>query len=130
MNGKQHRQIGAAFGVGYAVIRHFYEKQKDSELEFNWGDLLLNAGIGYLLGSLPDWIEPATNPNHRKFFHSVVAGSLVVYGAFGKHSENWDDQIKKLIQSAALPYISHLAADSIKLNPRSKGIALIHPNLI
>ena len=48
----------------------------------------------------------------------------------GKHTENWDDQITKLIQSAAVLYISHLAADSIKLNPRGKGIALIHPNLI
>ena len=33
-----------------------------------------------LMPSIPDLLEPATHPNHRKFFHSVAAALLVVYG--------------------------------------------------
>lgn len=126
MNGKQHRQIGAAFGASYTVVKYFIEKQDNPELRFPWGDLLLNTTFGCLLGNLPDWIEPATNPNHRQFFHSLTAAVGVGYGAFGKHSETWSDEVKKPIQATALAYISHLVADS----STAKGIAIFHPKMI
>lgn len=123
MNGKQHKQIGATFGAGYTVASYFLKKQENPELAFPWGDLLLNTGLGYLLGSLPDWIEPATNPNHRKFFHSLTAAAGTGYVAFGKHSEAWPDEVRKSLQATALAYLSHLAADSTT----AKGIAIFHP---
>lgn len=126
MNGKQHRQIGAACGAGYTVIKYFIEKKDNPELEFPWGDLLLNTGIGYLFASLPDWIEPATNPHHRKFFHSLTAAAGVGYAAFGKHSGAWPEEVKKPIQATALAYLYHIVADSTT----AKSISLIHPKLI
>ena len=126
MNGKQHRQIGAVCGAGYTVAKYFYEKQDNPELEFPWGDLLLNTGLGFLLGSLPDWIEPAANPNHRKFFHSLTAAAGVGYGAFGKHTETWPDEVKKPVQATAVAYLSHLAADSTT----AKSLPLVHPKFI
>lgn len=126
MNGKQHKQIGAACGAGYTVAKYYLDKQDNPDLEFPWGDLLLNTGIGYLLGSLPDWIEPATTPHHRQFFHSLTAATGVGYGAFGKHSEEWSEEDRKPIQATALAYLSHLAADA--WTPR--GIALLHPKFI
>lgn len=126
MNGKQHRQIGAVCGAGYTVAKYSFDKQDNPELDFPLGEFILNTGIGYLLGSLPDWIEPATNPNHRQFFHSLTAAVGVGYGAFGKHTETWSDEVKKLIQAIALAYISHLVADS----STAKGIAIFHPKLI
>lgn len=126
MNGKQHRQIGAVVGAGYTVVKYLWEKQDNPDLEFPWGDLVINTGVGFALGSLPDWIEPATSPNHRKFFHSIAAGTGVWYGAFGKHTEEWDEDLKKWLQACAVAYLSHLAADSTT----ARSIALLHPKII
>lgn len=87
---------------------------------------MLNTGIGYFVGSLPDWIEPATNPNHRKIFHSLTAAVGVGYVAFGEHTKNWTDEARKPVQATALAYISHLAADFTT----AKSIPFIHPQFI
>lgn len=126
MNGKQHKQIGAVCGAGYTVIKYIIEKQDNPELAFSWGDLLINTGIGYFFGSLPDWIEPATSPNHRKIFHSLAIGLGVRYGAFGKHTKAWPEEVKKPVQATALAYLSHLAADFTT----AKSIPFIHPKFI
>jgi membrane-bound metal-dependent hydrolase YbcI (DUF457 family) len=126
MNGKQHRQIGAVAGAFFTIAKHYFEKADNPEKEFPWGELALNTGIGYVLGSLPDWIKPAVHSHHRKFFHSTVAGAGVAYGAFGEHARNWDEEFKVPVQGTALAYISHLVADAT--TPR--GIALVHPKFI
>ncbi len=126
MNGKQHRAIGAATGAGFTLAKYFYKKSEDPDYEFPWGEFILNTGIGYALGSLPDWIEPATNPNHRKFFHSITAGTLVGWGAFGNHTEDWDDDLKNLAQIVGMTYLSHLVADSTT----PKAIPLMHPKFL
>lgn len=126
MNGKQHRQIGALVGAGFTIAKHLYQKRANPDKEFPWGELALNTAIGYAAGTVPDLIEPAIHSHHRKFFHSVAAGSAVTYGAFGKHTEEWDDTVKKPAQAAAVAYASHLVADAT--TPR--GIALIHPKFL
>lgn len=126
MNGKQHKQIGAACGAGYTMAKYFVEKQNNPELEFPWGDLLLNTGIGFLLGSLPDWIEPATNPHHRKFFHSLTATAVVCYCAFGEHAQEWPEGVRKTAKAAALAYGSHTLVDGTT----KFSISLIHPKVI
>lgn len=35
---------------------------------------------GHCLGTLPDILEPATSPNHRQFFHSLVFAGILAYG--------------------------------------------------
>jgi len=125
MNGKQHRQIGAACGAGYTIAKYLSDKQDNPELAFPWGDFLLNTSIGYFLGGLPDWIEPATNPNHRKLFHSLTAAVGVGYVAFGEHTKNWTDEARTPIQATALAYLSHLAVDFTT----AKSIPFIHPKL-
>lgn len=126
MNGKQHRQIGAAAGAIYTVAKYFIQKSKNPDTKFSWGELALNAGIGYAAGTIPDLLEPAIHSHHRKFFHSVAAGTAVTYGAFGKHTNSWNNAVKKPVQAAAVAYVSHLAADAT--TPR--GIALVHPKII
>ena len=101
-------------------------KANDQEVKFPWGELILDTGIGYTFGSLPDWVEPATNPHHRKFFHSLTTAGLVTYGAFGKHAHEWSDEVRRPIQSVAVTYISHLAADATT----DRGIAVIHPKVL
>lgn len=76
---------------------------------------------GAVIGALPDILEPATNPNHRDFFHSVVFGGAVLYGAFGKHSQKWHPNDRFAAASIALSYLSHLYLDS----GTPKGLPLI-----
>lgn len=44
---------------------------------FNPVKLILNLGISILASRLPDILEPATSPNHRSFFHSLIFGLIV-----------------------------------------------------
>jgi membrane-bound metal-dependent hydrolase YbcI (DUF457 family) len=67
---------------------------------------------GVVFACLPDALEPATIPFHREFFHSVSCGGAVTYGAFGKHSEDWEPEDRIKVRSMALSYLSHLALDS------------------
>lgn len=38
---------------------------------------IVSAAIAAAATNLPDLIEPASNPHHRQFFHSIALGSLV-----------------------------------------------------
>jgi membrane-bound metal-dependent hydrolase YbcI (DUF457 family) len=66
---------------------------------------------GVVAACLPDMLEPATSPRHRGFFHSVGCGGAVTFGAFGKHSEDWEPEHRMKVRSMALSYLSHLALD-------------------
>lgn len=126
MNGKHHRLIGAAAGAAFTVTKYLKKKELEPETKIPWGELLLDSGLGFLLASLPDWLEPARNPNHRKFAHSLVMMGLVGYSAFGKHTKNMDEDFKKVIQAFAISFISHLCADSTT----KKSIPIIHPKFV
>lgn len=73
------------------------------------------------LASLPDKLEPATNPHHRQFFHSWLAAGGVAYLFRCLH--RWDpvEPYKRIIRligkAACVAYLAHLALDS--LTPRS-----------
>ena len=118
MNAKEHGCLGAVAGAGYTFIKYLWRKSNDPDASFPWDQLVFNMILGFALASLPDWIEPATNPNHRKFFHSFAMGGLVVYGMYGKHTEN--------MRLIGMSYLSHLAADA----RTPKSIPLIHPKII
>jgi membrane-bound metal-dependent hydrolase YbcI (DUF457 family) len=67
-----HVAVGSIGGAvaGVATSQHLTEGDQATHVLF--------AGIGGAVGgAAPDLLEPATSPNHRAFFHSlVVAGSL------------------------------------------------------
>lgn len=65
-NRKQHAVLGAAAGVsGYALYSWIMQE------EMSLPELIGFALSGTVGAFLPDIVEPATNPNHRSFFHSV-----------------------------------------------------------
>lgn len=72
-NAFAHR-LGA--GVAMAGAAAYIESQ---EGEITANTLLSGIG-GALFGTIPDLLEPALHPNHRKFFHSFVALGLAAYG--------------------------------------------------
>lgn len=113
MNGKQHHQIRAAAGAIYTVAKCFIQKFRDSTAEFSYGKITYNTTIGYVTGIISDLLEPTLNSHHCKFFHSATAtGAAATYETFGKHTEEWDNTVKKPIQAAAIAYVLQLAADA------------------
>lgn len=108
-SGSTHRIAAGAVGVAVAV----YAQQKGNR------DLphpLVAGGLAALLTNLPDLIEPATNPHHRQFFHSVLFASLLVAGL--KRAYDWkpEDDMQKTLRGVLLlaggAYLVHLALDA------------------
>ena len=87
--------------------------------------LVVMFGASYFGSRLPDLLEPATNPNHRAFLHSVVFLLLLVAAikllVDWKPKSEWERVGKVLLVAAGVGYVSHLVLDS--LTPR--GLPLI-----
>lgn len=69
-----------------------------------------------VLTKLPDLLEPATSPNHRQFFHSLVFASLLGVGLYKLHQWEPDavaDKFWKALGMLAISgYLIHLALDA------------------
>jgi membrane-bound metal-dependent hydrolase YbcI (DUF457 family) len=112
-----HFVIGAATGAAVNTICQQSRRKGQPESKFDFGELCvcsLAAGAG---ACVPDLLEPADSPFHRKFFHSVVAAALVAYIISGKHTSRlgWPERL--LLWMIGLGYLSHIVADA--RTPRS-----------
>lgn len=123
-NRKKHKQVGAKSGATVSaatyLLDYFLEKEhcKKKNLatpEFNLleflGTSLLGAGAGALGGILPDVLEPARNPHHRKTMHSVTT-MVAVTGVVVKKKRRLTRVQKSLLNATGAGYVSHLALDS------------------
>ena len=111
MNGKQHMLLGGAIGFSGYILHRLAEKKPIDLLE-----LLLYSIGGAVAGILPDILEPATNPNHRSFFHSIFALLMITQG----NNSVWDQTNQALtndqrvaISILSAAYCSHLATDGL-----------------
>lgn len=92
-----------------AVAQHQEGKPLD-------GSTIVMGAAAACLPSLPDILEPALNPNHRKFFHSVTFA--VMLGCAMRRVYKWETEgewerlarILLLVGGAA--YLAHLARDA------------------
>lgn len=109
MNGPTHR-LFAGLAVGIAAA---HTEQANGQATA----MPLAAGtIGALCTNLPDWLEPATSPHHRKFFHSIVfaAGVAVAF----KKAWDWEPEtdLERCLRVVGLAgmagYLVHLALDA------------------
>lgn len=73
------------------------------------------------LPCLPDVLEPATHPNHRQFFHSLV---FMVGLAHGMHrlyrweaEEDWERLLRASLLVGGAAYLGHLMLDA--MSPKS-----------
>jgi inner membrane protein len=104
--------MGAAIGVGVIHIAH-----ERSKVEKATGFPLVSAGLAGCLGSIPDMLEPATNPNHRQFCHSVLAGVFVIWSL--KKIYDWQpatpaqEFLRYLSLIAGGAYTIHLVQDAL-----------------
>jgi membrane-bound metal-dependent hydrolase YbcI (DUF457 family) len=121
-NFKKHAATGALVGLALTsignIIQQYNRRSEDPSFKFNWSEFLLKAGlgasVGALFGVLPDLLEPATCPNHRKFFHSAAASVIVACGTYQaiEQKDLVQDQ-KELLLVASSGYLSHLFLDSL-----------------
>ena len=86
---------------------------------------IVSVGASYFIGKnagrIPDLLEPATSPNHRKFFHSWMALGAMSYGWKKAYDREPETDLEKFLRYVALvggaAAISHLVLDS--LTPKS-----------
>lgn len=70
---KSHRIAGGIVGGGSALIMARDQKPVHQSIEAFSGVL-----AGLYFGVLPDLIEPAKHPNHRKTAHSLALGLVII----------------------------------------------------
>ena len=108
MDSGKHMVIGALSGFGVYLIYKVIKEESPDLFE-----AILSLIGGALVGLLPDLLEPATNPNHRSFFHSVAAMLLLIYGISTVwQSDQLDENQKLMISILSTAFGSHLVADS------------------
>jgi membrane-bound metal-dependent hydrolase YbcI (DUF457 family) len=110
-NATAHR-LGAAATVGLTSL--IYELKQGETA--NLGRPLLATILAAMTATLPDVIEPATNPCHRQFFHSVIFAIAVGYGLLRLYKweprEDWQKALRfgGLVMGGA--YLTHLIMDA------------------
>lgn len=101
---KTHVTVGVLIGGGIAV----YDSYHDSG-EVDFGILLAGIIGGLFGGILPDVIEPATNPNHRKLFHAILPMAVVLLKSDFAGVEN--PRARAFLKGLLWSYVGHLALD-------------------
>lgn len=108
-NGATHR-LAAAVVVGSALA-HAESARKERTAR-----PIVGAVLAASTTNLPDLIEPATHPNHRQFFHSLVFAGVLGWGASKLYKWEPVDPIDKVIRFVLLvgagSYLIHLVLDS------------------
>lgn len=83
----------------------------------NDGTPILMGAAAALLPSLPDLLEPALHPNHRKFFHSVTVAVVIGHGMHNAYKwetkNDWERIIRSLVLIGGAAYLAHLARDAL-----------------
>jgi len=79
-NYKGHLIAGAITGGSVDIVRKIIEN-KPLELQ-DIAMLSIQVCVGSVGGLIPDKIEPAIHPHHRKFFHSVAMILLIGGGLY------------------------------------------------
>lgn len=123
-NYNEHRNTGFWVGAGFTFfaskIQQDREIQYGLRLDYNWSEIISKSilgGSGCAIGEcFADIIEPATNPNHRGFVHSIsFLGLCIAMLSQDKLSnvELFDLLFKSIVGGHAL----HIFQDS--LTPKS-----------
>lgn len=111
-----HLAIAAIAGVAVYGIYKTVKKERWT-LEGVCGAFCL----GGFAGILPDMLEPANNPNHRAFFHSIVLPASFLFRDKIYNKLGLSDKAKRNCNIVLAAYFSHLALDF--LTP--KGLPLL-----
>lgn len=108
-NALAHRTGAAVMVCGFLLAQ---EKQEGKNTLVPIGGSLLAA----FCTNIPDLLEPATNPHHRQFFHSVAFVELVLWGMYKLSEWKPETDAEKLLRFCLLiagaSILAHLVMDS------------------
>lgn len=104
-----HRLINVVVAGAGLVALH--EHGKGERLP----DPVVGATLSGCFASLPDLLEPATNPHHRQALHSLAFAGLLGYGVYRLYEWHPETPGEELLRTLGLmagaAYLLHLAAD-------------------
>jgi len=109
MNAAAH-QWTAALATG--AVLHVREREHGEATAWP----LVGGGLAAIFTKLPDVLEPAVNPNHRQFFHSLAFAAAVAVG--WKALYDWQPETddarfwRKVGMIGAGAYLCHLVLDA------------------
>lgn len=108
------RDVHVFWGIASAALYWMRETHLAGRKPDIWEVLLAGLG-GYGGARFPDVIEPATNPNHRAFFHSLTVGAGSTL-SLGK-PDMWlldieNPHVRALTTGFLVGHISHLLLDA------------------
>lgn len=109
-NAKTHATVGAVTGLAAWI-----SAERNAGRSIRFEDLVIPAIAGLVSGLLADLIEPATNPNHRAFAHSlilVILIALVIFTADPYLVDEKRQRERSFLACLASAYLSHLLLDS------------------
>lgn len=111
---KTHSRAGIISAIIKELMSLFKEIKEGKQVSFKEVAFRLSlAGFsGHLGGIMPDVIEPARHPNHRKHFHSIVAGVGVAYLSNKINEKSENPFVKTISRGIATGYVSHIILDS------------------
>ena len=113
MDGKTHLKAGAI--VGGTISGVLLIKKLVNNETLDWSDLgnaaLITIGCT-MISLLPDILEPACNPRHRQFFHSMSMAVLLIYLMYKINDSEISESNKIILLSLCSSYMSHLVLDS------------------
>jgi membrane-bound metal-dependent hydrolase YbcI (DUF457 family) len=118
-NFKTHLITGAVIGGCVLFINDLLKQEKGVQAGQQprldgarlLGQLLLGAGIGGLAGVLPDILEPADNPHHRKACHSILFAFILYCGVVKLEESGLSPDTQICLQGGVAAYLSHLLLD-------------------
>ena len=109
-NRNSHRIFTAITVGGALMCRDGFDNEKSVKP-------LVGATLGSLIATLPDLLEPATNPHHRQFFHRVTFAAIV--GGLAWKIKEWqpvddvEDAPRFLLLVGCSAYLIHLGMDAL-----------------
>jgi membrane-bound metal-dependent hydrolase YbcI (DUF457 family) len=120
-NFKTHLVTGAVVGGCILLGCNLIDQSNRIEMKqmpaYDGGELLkqllVGVAIGGLAGILPDLLEPADSPFHRKFWHSGLLSVALCRGMVKLGQSGLSEQTKACLQGGTAGYLSHLFLDSI-----------------
>lgn len=109
-----HTITGAITGGLVAIIPHQVEGTDKDLNKYNiTANAILGGAFGIIGGILPDILEPPTNPFHRRKYHSVLFGILLMTTSLTISKINRLPIMARIFYRAGVSgYIIHLVFDS------------------
>lgn len=98
-------------GAGLAILSYFIDKHMCGQ-PARLNEIVEVGVVGAIGGTVPDILEPPTNPRHRGTAHSF--GALTAALKTYNYAENpmLSEQQKRILKAFSLGYAGHIISDS------------------